>query len=579
MNMPPSQSNRRNQRGVTTLVVVLSLLVIISLLVLASSNLALFEQKTAVNENRQKLADQAAEYAINMSGEYIKSNLEYVATGTGTGWLVSSGASKRWYSCASALPFASVAHPCMAERDNGGFSTTSLTQIGGRRAQLYYYYNGTTTSLPYASLTGNLANTGGAGGASFGVTTSVKALLCRIDTERRVEYPTGSGVNVLAPDCALTPTATSLNRIAVTFIADTSINGESAASQVKETWASYGSVAGASAVPLIAAGSVEGLGNAEIVASANGAGIGLPVSIWSSCPVDIEKSVGQVYPANCVEPPGSGVGSVSTCNMGEFLKSTPEADYKSTCANSNPACGCPSFNTANSDFLSGHSNSQQRENIDILDKDNNAGKLPDITFFPDRGLDSPTDDFDDNLFEWIFGQDVVPEGGTTVNSCGALTVAGTKLCADVDALINTMGATEVATCASLGPTSSGLYYVSGDCDMPAQIGSPTESVIVVVDGDNQGGQGVRVSGNTVFYGMFFIRSRYTMDNGSNAVQLKGNGNVQFYGSVVVEGSVKITGGLRIVYENTNTDGPNKKLPATTRFARVPGSWLDASSSF
>lgn len=121
--------------------------------------------------------------------------------------------------------------------------------------------------------------------------------------------------------------------------------------------------------------------------------------------------------------------------------------------------------------------------------------------------------------------------------------------------------------------------MTDDCDLPAQVGTANESVIVIVDGDNQGGQGVRVSGNSVFYGMFFIRSRYTADDPLNTVKLTGNGNIQFYGSVVVEGNVKMTGGMRIVYENTNTDTPGKKLPDSTRFARVPGSWLDAQTSF
>lgn len=562
----------RGQRGVTTLVVVLSLLVIVTLLVLASSNLALFEQRTATNENRQKLADQAAEYAINMSGEYFKSHLSVIATDSGSGWLV-SGASQHWFPC----PAVGAAHPCDAEPDSA------------RRLKMYYYAaaDGVTTDVPYSG-TGALTAIGGAnsGAPTFPVVTTVTALMCRIDTSITANDP-ATGTQKPRPDCALIPANESLNRIAITLTSTASLQNtagttnENATATIKETWANYSGASGASAVPLIAAGSIEGLGNAEVVAAANGAGIGLPVSMWSSCPVDIEKSVGQVYPTNCVAPPGSGVGSVSTCNLGEFLKNTPEANLKTTCATSNPACGCPSFNTSNSDFLSGHSNSEERENIDILDVDNNAGLLPDITFFPDRGLDDPTDSLDDNLFEWIFGEEVVAEGATTVSSCGAslTNVVDTKLCADVDALINTLGATVVSTCADLGTTSSGLYYVTGDCDLPPQVGTATESVMVVVDGDNQGAQGVRVSGNSIFYGMFFIRSRYTMDNGSNDVKLTGNGNVQFYGSVVVEGNVKVTGGIRIVYENSNTDSPGNPLPASTRFARVPGSWLDGQSSF
>lgn len=589
----------KHQRGVTTLVVVLSLLVIITLLVLASSNIALFEQKTATNENRQKLADQAAEYAVNMSGEFLKTNVSALASKVGNGWLVDAGITKRWIKCSDALPFASTAHPCFGERDNGVNATTSLTLIGGRRAQLYFYRFDGSTALPYASLGGTapLTAIGGAGGTTFPLTTTVNALLCRLDTTLTKDV---SGSAKPAPDCRLDPCIkgintcldTSLNRVAVVLtatsglIANDGTSNENATAVVKETWASYSGAAGAAAVPLIAAGSIEGLGNAEIVAAANGAGIGLPVSMWSACPVDIEKPLGQVYPANCTAPSGSGVGSVSTCQLGEFLKSTLEADLKSTCATSSAACGCPSFNASNSDFLSGHSNTQKRENVDILDKDGYdpaapVGALPDITFFPDRGMDNPAEPLDDNLFEWIFGQEVVAEGATVVTGCGGtLSLAHTNTCADVVALKDTLSATVVATCAALGPASSGIYYVTGECDLPPQIGTPTESVIVVVDGDAQDpSKGVAVGGNSIFYGMLFIRSRYTMENALNNVHIKGSGGVQFYGSVVVEGAVDITGSIRIVYENASTDAPGKPLPSSTKFSRVPGSWLDSQSTF
>ena len=567
----PPQSPARHQRGVTTLVVVLSLLVIVTLVVLASSNMALFEQKSSANENRQKLVDQASEYALNMSGEYMKSFLPVIATASGSGWLVSTGGSKRWWPCPAYN--AGTPHPCDAELDNN------------RRNQMYFWAvsSGGSMAVPYTG-TGALTAIGGDTGTVFPVTSTVNALLCRIDTTLTI---TVSGVPKPAPDCRANPSSSSQNRIAVVLVATSGLRNsagtidEQSRSVIKETWGSISGGVGVSAVPLVASGSIEGLGNAEIVASANGAGVGLPVSIWSACPVDIEKSAGQVYPGNCVAPPGSGVGSVSTCHLGEFLKSTPEAELKTTCATSNSACGCPSFNTANNDFLSGHSNSNQRENVDILDVDANAGLLPDITFFPDRGLDDPADALDDNLFEWVFGTEAVAEGASLVTGCGGSTnnIVDTKLCYDVKALIDDMGAQEIADCSLLNSASSGLYYVTGGCNLPSQVGAPTSSVVVVVDGDNQPSQGVQVSGNSLFYGMLFIRSRYTMENNSNSVKLTGNGNVQFYGSVVVEGNVKITGGLRIVYENSSIDSPGKPLPNSTKFARVPGSWLDATRTF
>jgi hypothetical protein len=47
----------------------------------------------------------------------------------------------------------------------------------------------------------------------------------------------------------------------------------------------------------------------------------------------------------------------------------------------------------------------------------------------------------------------------------------------------------------------------------------------------------------------------------------------------VEGEVDMAGTIHIVYIDTSTGSPGKKLPATTRFARLPGSWLDRQRAF
>ena len=62
----------RRERGATTLFVTLIILIILTLIILASTNVALFEQRTASNENRQHLAEQAAEYYLTLGGEYLK---------------------------------------------------------------------------------------------------------------------------------------------------------------------------------------------------------------------------------------------------------------------------------------------------------------------------------------------------------------------------------------------------------------------------------------------------------------------------------------------------------------------------
>ena len=566
-SLPKPPKSPRRQRGVTTLIVAMVILVILTIIILSSSSVALFEQKTATNENRQRLADQAAEYALNLGGEYLKANIVNLASKEVNGWL--AGGTSKWVKCtdASGWPNAlATGHPCLAETD--------LT----RRGQMYYYTQdgnpGGSQILPFDSWIpagGGIAPMGGA----FTATSDVRALLCRIDT-------TIQSGGVTAPECRLEPDAKSSNRIAITLVANVDIASENANAQVKETWANFDTFSTASAAPLVASGSIDGTGNVEIVTSPNGGGTGIPVSIWSAADADVDKTA------------GGSAASISSCQLGEFLKATPIANYKVDCPASNTACGCPSVNNASSpeesyavnpNFLSGKvpsSNPACCENLDVLDRDGNKGVNPDIQFFPGRGLDNFTVNDDDSLFEWIFrvsneSNTTRPDAATfgvgqgpTLTNCGPGANQNCAIFALTDAA--TLGA-NVITCAeldALGAAASGLYYISdssaaNECDMPGQVGTPNAPAIVVVNDK------ARVN-NTLFYGMLFIRS-----NNDTAV-FRGNGNSEVYGSVVVEGTADITGGLRLVYDDTSLGGPGKKLPEGTRLGRVTGSWLDTRGS-
>ena len=572
-------ASSRQQRGVATLMVALVILVILTVIVLASTNVALFEQRTATNENRQRLADQVAKYSMDLGGEFIKANIVDVGSTELGGWMAAS--SLRWLPCSGVAGFnnntmaelsTGVPHPCMAEPDPP------------RRAHLYFYsFNDTLTTddtlIPYTSLVppgGQINSVGGS--AAFASTATVRALLCRIDTTLV------NGAGGLEPGCRATPSSASQNRIAVTIVASARLAGENAAGQAKETWASFNSVASSSTVPLVASGAVDGTGNVTIVTDPDGAGFGLPVSIWSASDADVDKTG------------GGSAASVSSCQLGEYLNKpyrdhgnnpTPEAELKTTCTSSNTACGCPAAQLGGSDFLSGKvpgggAANACCENVDILDVDGGKGSpnlIPDIQFFPGAGMDHIVGDSpntavsnasalsDDSLFEWVFG---VPNesvstraGGTgqTLSNCGA----GTENCAiwylTSPAQINAQSVS-CAELGAIGAEASGIYYVTNSpCTMPDQIGSPASQAIVVVTGD------ARLN-NTLFYGMIFVRS-----DAKNAF-FRANGNAMVIGSVVVEGTTDITGGLQIVYDPTRTDGPGKKLPRGTRLGRVSGSWLD-----
>jgi hypothetical protein len=323
------------------------------------------------------------------------------------------------------------------------------------------------------------------------------------------------------------------------------------------------------------------------VTSPNGSGTGLPVSIWTSGDAQVENST------------GGGTASLTSCYIGDFMRgSTGEGDVaeaKAVCPQngSAPPCHCPKTKDEDTLWLSGHpSGGARRENIDILDRDGNAGatgspKPPDITFYPGGGWSNPATQSgtlipldnagvldDDSLFEWIFGIPYVvadrDPNGITLTNCGP---SGTQNCADF-ALRDDLGATVQATCAGIDANSSGLYYITGDCNITGVVGSADSPVILAVFGNADLGS------NAVLYGMLFVHSdNIAADNASScpsACKFSMNGSTVF-GSIVIEGDVAMAGNPIIIYDDTSINSDPHKLPTGARFARVPGSWLDARS--
>jgi hypothetical protein len=566
----------RKQRGVATLLVALVVLVVLTVIVLFSVNTSLFEQRTALNENRGRLAEQAAEYTLNLAGEYLKgkrSKIISATTGSAStgGWLAGSVATGRHWTPCPATP--ATGHVCLAEPKPA------------RRAQMYYYSeDGTTaTPLPYTDLTPSPAeletkglgveNVTGTG--NFSATTQVRALLCRIDSSLSV------------PTCALNPV--SGNRIAVTLVAEGAVTGENAASVVKETWASYSQAFASSAAPIVASGSFNGNGDATIVASPNAAGYGLPASIWTANDAQVESTT------------GGGTASLTSCYIGDFMRGSSGqhdlTEAKSVCPQngSSPPCHCPSSKDDTASWLSGHpSGGARRENSDILDRDNNACVAgnpcpPDIQFFPGAGYSDPTNmsggmvaldvagvTNDDSLFEWIFGVDnVVADhdvNGQTLHNCGP---SSTQDCADYD-LREVLGATVLGSCASLNSASTGLFYVTGNCSISGQVGSAGAPAIIVTFGTGDLGS------NAVLYGMLFVHKdnikAATDASCPSGCSYSMNGGTVF-GSVVVEGNIKMAGNPVIIYDDVGSSSDPNTFPTNAKFARVPGSWLDSRQSF
>jgi hypothetical protein len=574
---------RRSQSGITTLAITLILLVIVTMMVLFSSNVGFFEQKTTTNENRSRISQQAAEYALNLAGEYLQANRDNLISNTaGSGWLATTGTSARWAKCSDVGTVDSdfsTGHPCLSERD--------LV----RRAQLYFWTaDGTKTGsqlLPYTSIVPAAAQVeGGMGGTSaYTATSNVRALLCRLDTS--------DPANV---HCALSPVAG--NRVALTVLADAALSNEDGAkAEAKETWATYSAAFPSSSVPLVASGLVQGLGNGQIVANPDSQsnGSNIVASVWSPNNVSIDGS-----------GPG-GVGSFITCQYSEFTgqlagNEMTMHDVKTTCPSAtgnSPPCNCPKSpdpdRTSKEDWSgpgTGGGSTLHKGN-DILDVStagetvcdsttnviaNSCRTLPSVTFFPGPNSGGTPMDHtgvlnDDSPFEYVFGVDYVVADHdatmTTLQNCGA---TGDEDCVKY-AMIEQFGATPL-TCADLGPSTSGIVYVESPCSqLSTQIGTPDNPAIVVI---NQGHTNIDLKNGTLVYGMLFIHA--SSSTAAGRADVSGT-NSQVYGSLVVEGDIKMTGKFLIVYDDTSANTNPNLLPKSAKFGRVPGSWLDAKTAF
>lgn len=574
----------RGQRGITTLVVAILLLVLLATAIVFSANVGLFEQRTTTSENRARIAQQASEGALNLATEFVKANSSLITSEATGGWL-NGASSVKWTPCSSVTSESDSAYwICQSEtnatrraasRVIGSLSLTSLlssTASGGLVDQEIVTRAALSTSAFDA-----------ASGQKVATNTKVGAILCQVD-------PALAGNT---NPCSLNPA--SGGATVVTLVSCTSLSsvGEAAPSGFDPCWggsdsatqkqffatdeqtavaisrstlATYRSIGDGAKAPLIASGTVSGLGSMEIVTAPNGGGTGIPVSVWTPCPVDIEAGSTVSTDALCPAASG-GIGSVITCHLGDFLGTMPAEkllDTSTGCASSTNACGCPNDLDRS---LSGSAAGSTREGVDILDIDGNAGALPDITYFPREPYDTATDNYDDSMFEVLFRADVVAEGTTSVRqNCGT---PATQDCARY-ALSQKRNIKQVDDCDDIPGSTGGFYWVqnTGQCDLPDQVGTPTEPVVIVIEG---GSGTVQLQGSSIAFGMIYVRSS------TNAAVLTGGSNAWFlYGALVVEGRVNMTG-LNLVYSEEVIQRISDS-PTFQTFGVVPGSWLDARTS-
>lgn len=128
-------------------------------------------------------------------------------------------------------------------------------------------------------------------------------------------------------------------------------------------------------------------------------------------------------------------------------------------------------------------------------------------------------------------------------------------------------ATVVADCDALDENSSGLIWVTGDCNLPGgDVGSVEDPVLLVVEGS------ILANGDDDFYGLIYL---FKYPAPGTMPSMLFNGNYHVHGGVFVHNTLTLTLNGSFVLEYDQDVLANlKNSPSGRALARIPGSWSD-----
>jgi hypothetical protein len=255
-------------------------------------------------------------------------------------------------------------------------------------------------------------------------------------------------------------------------------------------------------VPLTTRSNFEGLGTVEVVPNPNAGGVGVPVSVWAS-----NNNSCSTYVTSL-----TAGGNWKTCEGHEYYGQR-EAPGDLRCPSNN--CSCEA----------GEAISYTAGSEDVLG----------IDMFWDAGF--PCD-----LFQYFFG---VPR-----SQFGIIKNASIVL----------------QDCSSLGPDSAGLYWITGECNPPAQttqIGSIDHPVVIVAAGAE-----TILNSQLEVYGILYVTDA---EPAVDVAQLSGNGTITFYGAMVVDGAIKnFNGTLSLLFNRLVVS----RAHGIGNLAALIGGWTD-----
>lgn len=163
---------------------------------------------------------------------------------------------------------------------------------------------------------------------------------------------------------------------------------------------------------------------------------------------------------------------------------------------------------------------------------------------PDIKANDPT--FPPDLLWYLFGEPDTAAGWANMND-KAVAVPPTS------------------SCATLGPISTGIYIVEGNCDLPDNVGSANSPVVLIVKDGN-----LTLNGGKDFNGIIFVYS----STKRSPYDVMATGGATINGALILNAPPKnLNGTFNLIYDQTVMSS----IQSGTMFQStkmVPGSWRD-----
>jgi len=539
-----------SQRGVATLPISLILLILLTLITLYATRVGIVETRTSANKQRAEEAFSVSEALVEQGMQYLNTNRSLILS-TATGGWMNSSSTRHWQTC----PSGNTQLPCSTASDRTSWlvvqnlptlTLNSCTDIDSDDT-------GAADNIPNGKCDNDSTMFSNAHGTNLYLHVMTR---CK-DTDNN----------------GTCDSSTPNDYPVITVIGGGNSADGTALEQIMQAVHFYDAFPGTASTfaPLVASGSIVGSGNFSIVGNPdtganNATSIGSnKLAVWSGSNVQVDASSSTCKDGNISLTgflSGASAANVSGADVYNSVQdyydyyaanpngSHPQVDIiKNYYANGESlylckSCTCPGTYTTTNGAVTTTDTATVEDDILDIESSGAVGRWANTTF--------PNDVF------LMFTS--YPESAyLTFKSV----IAGMKDKVRV-----------LSNCDSLDTTSSGWYWIEGNCIRGASqgdIGSPISkgATRIIVNGN------LEVKANVYIWGSIMVFSPPSGSPPAYAARnIKLSGTPTFYGSLLSNTDVDFSGGT---YKARYVEDPSSaSAPSGTDwgFAKLPGSWRD-----